>query len=599
MPSAMEYLYLPAPHEGLDLSLAPHQLPRTRAWYMHNFMPFQDGRVMLRGPISRIVNGDLTITEGTKPYAVFPNINGSVITTVDPTTTVLARAPWRAFLDIVGTPSPPVQGSTIYTIWSSGVMGTSGAIPFIGPVWAEHRGLVWGPSLSGPPATITHNNHIHDLTLLAWYTPALSGAGASGSVAFSPQASQGIASYGGRLFVLGGTAPGTATPIKQNSLWYTNIDADPAAAVTSWQTNGVNNQIVVGPDIVSDWGLALVPLSRQLVIFKRNSIWRLFGLSEDTWTLQNVTNRMGILEPRAWACVDDVVWWISHEGLMRYDGTDITNETGGARLALLPAIVEQWAPQLGIPPLTAYAAVRSIGNGRLFITVGEEQWGSTGSDEVNFQGIFDTTQKRWCTFSTNALRAATTAILAITERQQGRGQFQLYAPSANGKVSTYDLTYLADPLSTPAGYYGHDRGLNSAKFGFAAQLKLPPLRASSPRARALIHRLGAEYAYQKVSDTSQNGAFTVSLQRYLMQGGQDLSAADQVGSNLALPARATGTTIRSARPQLAWGDMGGTEATDVYVQIDREGTALDDVVTAADIFGTALEYSTPTHRRSS
>lgn len=68
---------------------------------------------------------------------------------------------------------------------------------------------------------------------------------------------------------------------------------------------------------------ALVPFGDNLLIFKRTSVWALYGNDADTWQLVNVTRQLGVSHQTMVARSEDAVWFFDWpQGLFRYSASD-------------------------------------------------------------------------------------------------------------------------------------------------------------------------------------------------------------------------------------------------------------------------------------
>lgn len=72
--------------------------------------------------------------------------------------------------------------------------------------------------------------------------------------------------------------------------------------------------------------IAIVPFGGHLVVFKKNSMWAIYGYSEDTFQVVELSNRVGAMSPRAVAVGDRNIYFFSNpDGLFAYNGTAIAD----------------------------------------------------------------------------------------------------------------------------------------------------------------------------------------------------------------------------------------------------------------------------------
>lgn len=80
-------------------------------------------------------------------------------------------------------------------------------------------------------------------------------------------------------------------------------------------------------------GMAVV--SGQLVVFKPNAVYVVFGYASDNFQVVELTNRVGALTSHSIAQADDGVYWFSHnQGLYFYNGASIKDMFGNLRTAI-------------------------------------------------------------------------------------------------------------------------------------------------------------------------------------------------------------------------------------------------------------------------
>lgn len=80
----------------------------------------------------------------------------------------------------------------------------------------------------------------------------------------------------------------------------------------------------IEPDDESDQITALVPFQDHLLVFKRRSVWAIYGYDKDTFTPQRLTQTGGVWSKEATAANTSVVYWYSPDGNMyAYNGKGI------------------------------------------------------------------------------------------------------------------------------------------------------------------------------------------------------------------------------------------------------------------------------------
>lgn len=281
MPTAI----LPAPWRGMDLAKPPDQLPRGFCQSLRNLLPGEEGLVRMRGPIksdytvkAASVSGYVDGYIGLGNNVLVNMSSNATLTRIDPTT--------DSVNNLVFTPRP-----TLFQ-------------------WAEISGLSYAPFVGGGTSLI----HKWDGTTSV---PV--------SVANSPSAAKGVAAWLNRVFVLGGSVPGTTTPVYTNKLYWSDNEGPTAGTLDNWKDDatGLVNQINLGGDAVYDPGVGLAKVGSWLLILRRNSIQMLVGTSPANFQLRTITQSMGCVNARTIVELDGVVYFLSDSGYVRFDGSSL------------------------------------------------------------------------------------------------------------------------------------------------------------------------------------------------------------------------------------------------------------------------------------
>jgi len=94
---------------------------------------------------------------------------------------------------------------------------------------------------------------------------------------------------------------------------------------SDWQdeSSGLINKILVANEEGgNDFGVAMAEVGRNLILFKRHSIWQLVGESPETFTVQNITRERGCIDPWSVCEVDQGVYFLSQNGVEFFDGSE-------------------------------------------------------------------------------------------------------------------------------------------------------------------------------------------------------------------------------------------------------------------------------------
>lgn len=114
-------------------------------------------------------------------------------------------------------------------------------------------------------------------------------------------------------------------------IWGTAIQHDPDMLMysapydfTDWEQNTQIPEDGAGDIQVPTWDgdsfISLEQVGSDLVAFKKNSIWRIYGTNPGEFTIQQQYGA-GTIEANTVAVANQMVYMLGHDGLMRYDGT--------------------------------------------------------------------------------------------------------------------------------------------------------------------------------------------------------------------------------------------------------------------------------------
>jgi len=129
--------------------------------------------------------------------------------------------------------------------------------------------------------------------------------------------------------------------VHANKMWAANIDIGGTKypnrihwslenAPENWDVDDYFDIVGGGNGIT---GMAVV--SGQLIVFKPNAVYVIFGYASDNFQVVELTNRLGCLSHHAIAQADDGVYWFSHnQGLYFYNGASIKDMFDNLRTAI-------------------------------------------------------------------------------------------------------------------------------------------------------------------------------------------------------------------------------------------------------------------------
>ncbi len=127
-----------------------------------------------------------------------------------------------------------------------------------------------------------------------------------------------VAMYRSRLFAAGDTA-------NPNRLYYSQLPGGDRT-IENWGYVEASPAVEGGHVEVGDTGgdpiVAITAMSNQLLIFKRNSIYRLIGDRPSNFTIERVETQLSTPIHTAVTMYRDVVYFVNREGLNYYNGVD-------------------------------------------------------------------------------------------------------------------------------------------------------------------------------------------------------------------------------------------------------------------------------------
>lgn len=303
----MAVLRVDPPWRGLDVSSGPEDVLPGYSPVMVNFLPGRKGRVPIRGGMGA-GSAATAITISSAPGGW----------TVDDTLFWATGAAGGFALSLYNNPTPAS------IVAASSVQASLNTVTKLSKSYAIIGGSAYGPALGIAKGLVRFNGSTTAVT----------------EVANSPVQAQAVANHLSRLFVLGGSVPGTATPINPNSLYWT--DPNPATGLAGgtlavWQddASGLTNQIVL-PD-GENW-LGLLSVQRTLYVLSTNSLYQLTGTTPSTFTLSRIADVGLAGDGHAYCAADTGFYFVANDGLRYWDGAQMDNVSGDTmRSAFDPA----------------------------------------------------------------------------------------------------------------------------------------------------------------------------------------------------------------------------------------------------------------------
>lgn len=223
-------------------------------------------------------------------------------------------------------------------------------------------GATYTNTMGGPSTAVP--------TGVAQITCVIKAYGSGARLTSGPRFVQDLIVHYNRLFVAAARRPGGSDYDPSQLFW--SIDGgttDLTNVVADWQdpTTGLVNTIVVGASNDEDFIVALGRANGHLVIFKRRSVWILYGTSVEDFTLRQLRTSIGCIDPRSVVVCDEGVYFASQQGFELFDGTRFTTLSG--------PVQDTWLEFSNRGPGASttnygYITATALPNNYLFVTLG-------------------------------------------------------------------------------------------------------------------------------------------------------------------------------------------------------------------------------------
>ncbi len=591
-------LWIPTPNRGLQTNGGPDALTEEYAADLTNLLTHQPNELLMRGAFSN----PTTAGSGRRMVAVWRHTNRTMVGYASASTGggILPNMSfWFRQQASSNFLSRCSGGTGVDWYDHAGVKTNSGVIAE--DKVPEGRGCQVGdytygyahsPLTPGTDVENANGNYHWRRPFLRW-----DGTAAIGGItvyANAPQSGLDVCAHLNRVFVLGGRdvpsgAPANIDPV---ALYYSDEAGPTADTTAAWKddVSGLVNKIIVGER--TDPGVGLAVVRGNLVIFKRNSIWVLYGYSSSTFQLKRVTDTRGCIDRNSILQGDEGVFFMSQEGYEFFDGATFNNisfpiQDEIANLANVMCGTDSGnADSTASPFITACDA----GNGYILISLNvltltgdEHTW--TDTDDTKRAYLYHIPTGSWTRFTSDAF--AGTQITPNRVFNWGSNDLMGMAGMdqffrACGAISTPELTESGAWLNSAFGQ-DHD-GTNP--FSIPASWVTRRITLGAPWYKSQLHRLLFHY------DWWHDDAGTVTGTAWTYQ------VEDDSGSVLTGPTALDGRVLANAR-------IHGIHATkDAFHEVNGIRLTIAKTTNVArlnrtpKIYPIALEYQLTRQRRS-
>jgi hypothetical protein len=604
----MAYEKIEPAFEGLDTDTAQDYLDKRRAPLLRNFLVDRPGKLPIRGPIFDSIDlyaGALA----EKPAGIWQYGNNLLVGLKANSATAM-RDPWVSpYRRTSTTGDLSNHHTTMYHVnldtRVTTAVAAATAITTPGPRSARLGASTYGISFNGTADETVGGGLQRRTQLCRWGGTAV--LPTTIATTFAPSCMQDVKVHLNRLFVLGGNVPGTTGAVKANSLFWSDVDGPVAGTLAEWQddVSGLVNQLVVDSDDTSDFGVGLAKLESGLVIFKRRSIHMLRGQTPAAFSLRTVTQAVGCIDPRSIVEYQGAIYFMSHQGFMRFDGSEITNTTSDLRTSLLANAIAA----VGDAGVDGGAVIASnLGNDYIGVTISKLTNTAATPSTNYFSAMYHVPTKAWVSLTSDALSARApigvgrtlSKTFIVDDQRIFDGSF-IVAPETTTEdrrgidaatpIFTLDASG-GGPLMNGTGNTIKNQltlveawtSLTYSTIPAAWQSRLA--RLAQPGARTALKRLLLDYTFQvdAAADDGGSGWYVTVLDG---QGNVLLS-------EIQVPIQGDPSTYAFRRQHAV--DM-FCEANDLQLRVEWRGTTTY-ALTDASLFGAYVEFQ-PAQQRGS
>lgn len=390
--TTMQTKWWPAPTQGEAPDLPPDQLGLTQARTLRNLLVHNPGRVVPRGSI-----GGPGATEFGS--LVDTTNGGTLLGTVvaDDAIGVSYRAPsagplvdyWRVPINrptVAGQLAQPSLGATA----GRAVDLTTGAVTDVvialalsvqGVSSCRVDNALYGATFGGVstaiPTGVAPLNNVRKAILGGGNLPLVNG----------PRFVQAVFSHYGRVWAAGARQPGGAD-YDTSQVFYTIPGGTTGLTdvITDWQdpVTGELNRIAIGAGNDGDFVVGFGRAAGQMLVFKRNAIYILYGTAPSNFTLRQLRAQSGCVDLRSIVVADEGTYFASQLGYELFDGNKFT--------VLSNPVQDTWQDisNTGVAGSTvnhAYIRADPLPNGYIYLSLGTDGT-AANSDDGTTRGWF-------------------------------------------------------------------------------------------------------------------------------------------------------------------------------------------------------------------
>lgn len=291
-------------------------------------------------------------------------------------------------------------------------------------------------------------------------------------------------------------SPATITIKRQshepNTIFYSDAGGPVLDSTDYWKddVSGLLNRIVVGNEDKNDFGVRLAVVGQTLIIFKRNSIWALYGYSPSTFQIRNLTTERGCIDPHSVCEIDGGVYFASQYGIEYFNGSEFTLVDSSISNITRPIAQHLVGPTGVSDPQLRWGKISivNMGNDYIFLCL-SNQVPSTGviEGDDSWTGYMHTPTGNWSEFTTTALKDLSTVA---------------QAGSTNGVPWLFDgkamvpVPFITDPWTAAVSSVSQaDTSISEVLHDIPFEFWSDRINLSSPGYMSQFHRFLFDYSW--------------------------------------------------------------------------------------------------------
>lgn len=369
-----------------------------------------------------------------------------------------------------------------------------------------------------------------------------------------------------------------------NTLWFSDAGGPVGNEKKYWQddVSGLINRIIVGDDDQRDFGVGLGVVGGTLIIFKRKSIWALYGTSPESFQVRNLTYEYGCIDPHSILESHYGVYFASQRGLMYYNGESFTQVDEDINNVTLPLMEEVAGSQKQQEEGNGFGriCVEDIGNGYLMMTIAKQARAGLGTIMNSFCGIMNYETHNWAevTGGEGAFLGAGVPLFVTKVLNQ---------PVIFDGARFTDIIELTNPDNPNHANIDKANGKSTA---IPAKVVTDRIMLSSPGYVSQLHRLMQDYTWPVAENDTIGGE---KLGWWFTMKNSDGTVVQEP---VQFPGHGWAGLTKYLRGR-RWENDDFNEVTDATIEIEWKNNGTDEPF-GPELYDATLEFSITRQRRS-